>query len=232
MTNNLSTQIRKSYTYLILFYDGSFYYGVRLCPKGKTPWQDTDYVGSPVTHRDKWNTTLFTKFILEIFDDYKLAQEKEKELIKPNLNNPVCLNEHAAGGFSRESCSKAGKIGGRKNTESGHIQNLGKEWGVINGRKVGRITGIKNIHKAIESNKNSDVCSRAGKIGGKISGRKNIESGHIQKLGKYCSESGHLKKIANIKFKCLITGYISTGRGLDIYQRARDIDTSLRERID
>jgi hypothetical protein len=34
-----------------------------------------------------------------------------------------------------------------------------------------------------------------------------------------------------IRVKCLVTGYVSTPCGLTHYQKARDIDTSLRERI-
>lgn len=231
MTINLSTENRKSYTYLILFYDGYFYYGVRLCPKGKTPWQDTGYVGSPVTHKDKWNNTQFTKFILEVFDDYNLAQKKEKKLIKPNLNNPICLNESAGLHRSYDSCSKGGKIGGRKSVESGHIQKLGKEWGKINGKELGKKQGkinkesghIQNLGKIQgKINAESGHLSSIGKIGGKIGGKKQ---------GKINAESGHLKDIANIRYRCLITGFVSTVSGLNKYQKNRGIDISLREKI-
>jgi hypothetical protein len=36
---------------------------------------------------------------------------------------------------------------------------------------------------------------------------------------------------AKVKFKCLVTGHISTAPGLSSYQRKRGIDTSLRERV-
>lgn len=149
-------EIRKSYIYLISFYDGSFYYGVRLCPKGKTPWQDSGYVGSPVTHKDKWGTTKFIKFILEVFDSYEEAQKKEKELIKSNLNNPRCLNENVGGLFSFEVCSR----GGRKAVESGHLASIQSMGGKIQGRKN------------VESGQLASIQNMGGKVGGKIGGRK------------------------------------------------------------
>ena len=115
----LSTQKRKSYTYKIIFEDGSFYYGVRKCPEGKTPFEDNKYFGSPKTHKEKWNTTRFSKIILKVFDNYAEAQEREKELIRPNLNNSRCLNESVGGFLSLESCREGGKMAGRKNVESG-----------------------------------------------------------------------------------------------------------------
>jgi general stress protein YciG len=96
-----------------------------------------------------------------------------------------------------------------------------------------------------------------GKIGGKISGKLTYELGigiHgltpeqrmenaikggklIRELGKGIfaltkeqrSENGRIT--ANKKWRCLETGHISNAAGLAIYQRARGIDTSLRERI-
>lgn len=193
--SSLSTQIRKSYTYLILFYDGSFYYGVRLCPKGKTPWQDIEYVGSPSTHKDKWNKVKFIKFILEVFDDYKLAQEKEKQLIRPNLNNPGCLNENIGGIMSISSHVEGGRIAGRIAVRSGQLESIRSK---------------ENSRKGGKRNKGSKKTQKLGKLWGK----KNI------------------KIINSQKWKCLITGFISTPGALSRYQKARGIDTSLRERIE
>jgi hypothetical protein len=85
--------------------------------------------------------------ILEIHDCIYEASKREIELQK-QYGYPVdrlpyykCI----------EGRSKGGKIGGKKNVESGHIQRLGK---------------IR------------------GKIRGKIQGKKNVESGHLQRLGK------------------------------------------------
>lgn len=125
MTTNLSTQNRKSYIYLILFYDGSFYYRVRKCPRGRSPWKDTKYNGSPVTHQEKWNNTPFIKFIIEVFDNWEEALKREVELIKPNLNNPFCLNENAGGILSIEACRLGGIITSKLyKVPQSHIERL------------------------------------------------------------------------------------------------------------
>lgn len=51
--------------------------------------------------------------------------------------------------------------------------------------------------------------------GGKIGGKLNVESGHLQ-------------KISELKYICLETGFISSTRGLSLYQKKRGIDTSKR----
>lgn len=224
-SESLSTDIRKSYTYLILFYDGSFYYGVRLCPKGKAPWGDDKYVGSPITHKDKWNQIKYTKFILEVFNNYEDAQEAEKKLIKPHLNNPLCLNENIGGIISiksksrggkisgriakesgqinrirtKENCSKGGKIQGKRNVESGQIIELGKKWGKI----------------AVESGQIFEISSKeTRRKGGKTQGKRNVESGLLDSIrtkencskggkigGKIAFESGHLERICNFEIR-------------------------------
>ena len=61
---------------------------------------------------------------------------------------------------------------------------------------------------------------------GRNGGRTNVESGHLQSIS---SKGG---KITNSqKWRCLVTGYISSPGPLSCYQRARGIDTSLRERV-
>ncbi len=39
-------------------------------------------------------------------------------------------------------------------------------------------------------------------------------------------------KALSVKFRCLVTGHISNGAGLSSWQRARGIDTSLKERVE
>ena len=96
----------------------------------------------------------------------------------------------------------ANSKGGRKNVESGHLESLA----------------------TFES------CSKGGKIGG----RKNVESGHLQSIsskGGKISGKISAKKLNSQKWRCLVTGHISNPGGLSMYQKARKIDTSLRERV-
>jgi hypothetical protein len=71
-----------------------------------------------------------------------------------------------------EGSRKAGKKAGKKNKESGHMSNIGKKYGKTNGKINGKIQGKKNVE--------SGHMARIGKIQGK----KNVESGHMTALGK------------------------------------------------
>jgi hypothetical protein len=76
---------------------------------------------------------------------------------------------------------------------------------------------------------------------GRLGGEKARSSGQASALGKQQGkenvESGHLEKIRQIrplnkeKFKCLVTGKISYPGPLTAFQRARNIDTNLREKL-
>jgi hypothetical protein len=124
-----------------------------------------EYWGSSVTHKWCWKFYTPKKQILEIFDNRIDAYEVEKRLIKPVYQTDKwCLNECCAGVYSIQSCSKAGKIGG---SISGQKHKKNK-------------TGIFA--------QTSEERMQHGKIGG----NKNVESGHIQKLGKKTSQE-HMK---------------------------------------
>lgn len=220
---------QRYYTYKVTFpHQGWWYWGVHREKKGD------NYAGSPVTHKDKWDWFEFEIQILEYFDDWDEARSVEKRLIKPDLNNPMCLNENAGGGFSREAMAKAGtiavesgqlasvstlesrrkggKTSGRMSVESGRIYTMG----TLESRSRG---GRKNVESGnIHSIKTPESLSKGGKAGGKTQGKNNVQS-------------GHLRKISNYRYKCLVTGYITTAGPLTHYQRARGIDPSLRERV-
>ena len=82
--------MRVPYTYRIQFPTGEFYFGVRLAKEGLSPWEDP-YYGSPVTHKVKW-LGYFVKGDITIHNSIEEAQEFEKSIIRPELNNPLCLN--------------------------------------------------------------------------------------------------------------------------------------------
>jgi hypothetical protein len=96
------------YTYKITFPDqGWWYWGVH-----KEKEYGEEYWGSPATHREKWKWFEFEKQILEFFDTWDEAVRVERRLVKPDLNNPLCLNEGAGRAYSLETMAKGGKIGG------------------------------------------------------------------------------------------------------------------------
>ena len=130
---------------------------------------------------------------------------------------------------------------GTKNKETGHIQELGKKYGKLcyennlgifglsederrenssNGGKVSGTEAYKNktgIH-SFSKKERMDI--------GKRGGNKNKETGHIQNIG-----SKQVKILNSQKWKCIITGHISTSGPLTSYQKARNIDTKLRIQI-
>jgi hypothetical protein len=65
---------------------------------------------------------------------------------------------------------------------------------------------------------NSKPSKEVHALGGKAQGRKN-------------AESGHLLKLANTRYRCLVTGYESTAAGLSRYQKSRGIDTRNRIKL-
>jgi hypothetical protein len=68
-------------------------------------------------------------------------------------------------------------------------------------------------------------------LGGKICGRMNAESGHcakIARLGGLAAGSDAAARLNTQRWKCTVTGHISTPGPLTNYQRARGIDPSNR----
>ena len=62
------------YTYKINFVDGFYYFGSR---KTEVKPKDDIYWGSPKTHKDKWKTTMFSKTILNVFENGKEMMNEE-----------------------------------------------------------------------------------------------------------------------------------------------------------
>lgn len=86
----------RSYTYKITFpSQGWWYWGVH-----KEKKAGEVYNGSPKIHAEKWDWFEFEKQILEYHETYEEAREAEIRLIKPDLNNPMCLNEGCGGVMS------------------------------------------------------------------------------------------------------------------------------------
>ena len=94
----------EGYVYKIIFADGCWYWGTSQY-KGHSPECD-GYYGSPVTHRYKWKQP-FTKIVIKTFDSEEKRLSFETSCIRPDLNNPKCLNEHAGPCFSREIHEKS-----------------------------------------------------------------------------------------------------------------------------
>lgn len=96
------------YTYKITFEEiPHWYWGVH-----KEKRYNDGYMGSPVTHKWMWEFYTPKIQILEFFphtdEGWKEASEIEVRLIKPDLNNPLCLNENCGSRPSLQSCRNGG----------------------------------------------------------------------------------------------------------------------------
>ena len=203
------------YTYKITFPNqGWWYWGWH-----KEKKLGEDYFGSPKTHKDKWDWFEFEKQILEFFDDKVEAQKVEKRLIRPDLNNPMCLNESNGGEISNrhgefvragieasetwlEVARERGRRQGRINVENGHLASIGVE-------------------------------------GGRKQGRLNVESGHLQSIshlgGKASSPSektiSNLKKVQNQLWQCTETGVTMNAGNLAKYHKSMGIDKTKKRKV-
>jgi len=229
------------YTYKITFEEVPYYY----YGSKKEKYFNEDYWGSPKTNKWCWELYTPKKQILEVFDytdeGYEECRDVENRLIKPVLNDFWCLNESCNGKISLSALSLGGKKGNQiqKDKKIG-IYSLKKEDRIENGKKGGKIGGNKHAKNKTgfcgrTKQKMSEDGKKAGKIGGKVSGKlqyelkKGIHGLSKEEIKKNANKGG--KAVSSQKWKCLVTGFISTAGALGGYQKARGIDTSLRIRI-
>jgi hypothetical protein len=236
MSPNLRAEMQpRIYTYKITFVDTPYYYyGVH-----KEKRFNEYYMGSPKTHKWCWELYEPKKQILELFDysdgGWMEATKIEIKLIKPVFNvDKWCLNENCGNSPSLTIRSKNGKTQGNKNKELKlGICGISKEYRLLINSKGGKIAG-----KLLYENKKglfgmTDENALKSQIkGGKIQGNRNKEN----RLG-ICGiskeqRSENTKKQNSTKWKCLITGHISTYNALSRYQNNRGIDKSMREIVE
>jgi general stress protein YciG len=155
------------YTYKITFLNTPFYYyGVH-----KEKKYDEKYFGTPKTNKWYWDFYEYEKQILEVFnytdEGWEEAQEVEKRLIKPFLNDEFCLNESVGGKSSIEICRKIGLY--TKENKKG-IFSLSKEQLQEIGKKRGKENYEKGLGIAsLTKEQRSEIGIRSGK--------KNYENG-------------------------------------------------------
>lgn len=105
------------YTYTIYFVDGYYYHGYHK-HQGVDPLTD-GYYGTPVTHKEKWLTTMHWKEITGVYEDYSEVQFAEQEAIRPVFNkDPYCLNANCNGiipsDLARKGAAKVGRKAGEE----------------------------------------------------------------------------------------------------------------------
>jgi hypothetical protein len=130
------------YTYTIRFVDGYYYHGYHKLGK-KEPLID-GYFGSPVTHREKWLTTMHWKEITGLYESHPEVQFAEQKAIRPVFStDPFCLNANCNGiippELARIGARRAGKKAGeeaRKN-KTGVCDPVNQEKGRQTARERG-----------------------------------------------------------------------------------------------
>jgi hypothetical protein len=182
------------------------------------------YLGSPRTHKWKWEFYTPKLQILQLFPftegGWKSAMEVESQCIKPDLNNPLCLNEHCGGHISIQARKKGGQIAGASNArnKTGFCGRTPEEMSA-QGKKLGDVYGAINGRKNAENK--TGFCGRTSD---------KMTEDSLKQPREVRVQNG--KKSTSQRWQCLETGHISNPGGLSNYQRARGIDTSRRIKIE
>jgi hypothetical protein len=145
------------YTYKITFKEiPHWYWGVH-----KEKRYNDGYLGSPVTHKWMWEFYTPKIQILEVFpftdEGWKEALALEKRLIRPDLNNPFCLNEGCGLGVSL----KVSRRNGEKLKEEMH-RDKDEEGKSKHAIKMGQVGGKKQPFSVKHAN---GVKARDEKLG-------------------------------------------------------------------
>jgi hypothetical protein len=173
------------YTYKVTFEEiPDWYWGIH-----KELKYGEHYLGSPVTHRWKWEFYTPHLQILEEFEysdqGWKIGKETEDRLILPDLNNPLCLNEAVAGVLSLESCRRGGRNGApvvnaQKHSEKDH---LGRSTAVMRmnevvhsqkdelGRSSHAVKCAERLNSTLDDRGKSLAGVRGGSKGGPVGGK-------------------------------------------------------------
>lgn len=128
------------YTYKITFEEVPYWYwGVHKEKKyGET------YLGSPVTHKWMWNFYTPKIQILETFpctdEGWEDAKNVERRIILPDLNNPLCLNEHCGRATSLEIRRRTGKRMFKEGEGIHSPESRKKQREMMIGREVSEVT--------------------------------------------------------------------------------------------
>ena len=228
------------YVYKITFQEVPLYYiGVH-----KERTFNEEYMGSPVTHKEKWQIYTPQKEILSEFDytddGWLQAQEFEKELIRPVYNTDInCLNESCGSRISLAVCREAGKKLWEKFTPEERSviakkreENMSPQQKSDRGKK-GRMKQLANTTPEQRSawSRKARVKQLANTTPEQRSAA--TRKGRMKQLANTTPEqrSAAFRNVRETKFQCTITGHISNAGPLTNYQRARGIDTSNRVKV-
>jgi hypothetical protein len=201
------------YTYTIHFVDGYYYHGYHK-HEGVDPLTD-GYYGSPVTHKEKWLTTMHWEEITGLYETRDEVTFAEKEAIRPVFStDPYCLNANCNGIPTREQAVKGARKAGKKAGEDAK-KNKTRVCDPVNqekGRQTARERGVgfhdsefQHSPEMVEMRKRNGkkVGSQAAVNGQLAAARAKVdpekrrlavaETGRI--VGRRNAESGHMDRI-------------------------------------
>jgi hypothetical protein len=203
------------YTYTIYFVDGYYYHGYHK-HQGVDPLTD-GYYGTPVTHKEKWLTTMHWKVITGLHESHSEVQFAEQEAIRPVFStDPYCLNANCNGIPTREQAVKGAKKAGKKagararklkinvcdpkNQEKGRQTAKERGSGFFNPefqqsemmQEIRRKNGIKTGTKARETNQIAQARSFINKDNQRRAGTENLKKAHAKtrKAVEICTPCG------------------------------------------
>jgi hypothetical protein len=199
------------YTYKVTFEEiPDWYWGAHKEKKYGEP-----YLGSPDTHAWKWEFYTPNFQICEIFpytdEGWTKAREVEDRCILPDLNNPLCLNEHVGGLMSLEICRRAGSKSGKKAAKRLHEKK----------DELGRsVLGVKHAERL---NKEKDELGRS------VIAVKAGTAAHKEKdeLGRSLTAM----KTNNQVWESTVDGFRSNSGGVAIHNRANGWNPAARVKI-
>jgi len=223
------------YTYKITFEEVAYWYwGVHKEEKfGEL------YLGSPKTHAWMWKFYTPKIQILQFFpftdEGWKEAGRIEDRLIGPDINNPLCLNEHYGSVISIAARAEGGKKGGKKSrtTRENYVRAGQKgasraiELGVgatfqtpeqlaENGQKGGR-KRAKTMHAEKDDQGRSIIAVRGGRKGGREGKRKGGEKGSVTTNAQL--------------WQSTVDGFVSNAGGVACHNKANGWDPGARTRM-
>ena len=149
------------YTYKITFEEiPQWYWGVH-----KEKRYNDGYLGSPVTHRWMWEFYTPHLQILEVFDytdeGWAKANEVEKRVIRPDLNNPWCLNEGCAGTLSFEACRRGAETYHSERDEQGKSIRAVQAAKILHSQKDEQGRSIHGVSLAERNHREKDEQGRS-----------------------------------------------------------------------
>jgi len=159
------------------------------------------YLGSPWTNKWCWDLYEATLTPLEFFDTREEASALEHRLIRVYINDPLCLNAHTNSSFGLQASSLGAKAQPREIKQA-------------NGRKLFEYNKTHGTGaQSLPLERKQELMRQNGARQTTEQKRNNAAKQHAQ------------------RWRCLVTGYETTPAPLSCYQKARGIDTSLRERV-